>query len=124
MGFAFANLYFNGLTQRNPENRPNLAFVSVSLFGLRQNDRRALLSTLRSVSNNLIFESGGFPVGTGGASFQVNDLGTNNRVIGHPACYLTDPGIGQLIQEARQQIVDTMMQISEEAVAAEVVKKR
>jgi hypothetical protein len=74
------------------------------------------------VSNNLIFESGGFPVGTGGASFQVNDLGSNNRVIGLPACNVTNPGIGQDIQEARQKAVDALALLNEET-AAEAVKK-
>jgi hypothetical protein len=75
------------------------------------------------VSNNLIFESGGFPKGTGGAKFQVDDLGFNNRVIGHPAVGITNPGIGQTIKEARQQAVAALMQLNE-GMAVEQVKKK
>jgi hypothetical protein len=61
------------------------------------------------VTNNLIFESGGFPPGTGGALQQVIELNilTNpatglpyvydNRIVGQSAEGLDDPGIGQAI---------------------------
>ena len=78
---------------------------------------------LNEVRDNLIFESGGFPVGTGGAKFQVNDLGINNRVIGHPAVGLTNPGIGQTMKEARQQAMEALMQMNA-GMAVEPVKKK
>lgn len=51
--------------------------------------------------NNLVKENGGFPHGTN-ATKQVLDLGMNNRVVGHPANKVLDPGIGQRIQELNQ----------------------
>jgi hypothetical protein len=78
---------------------------------------------VNDVSNNLIFESGGFPEDTGGAKFHVNDLGFNNRVIGHPAVGITNPGIGQDIQEARQQAMEALALLNEET-TSEVVKKK
>ena len=40
------------------------------------------------------------------------DLGINNRVVGHPAKGLTNPGIGQKIKEARQQVMQTAVETS------------
>lgn len=51
--------------------------------------------------NNLVKENGRFPRGTN-AKAQVLDLGSNNRVVGHPANKVLDPGIGQRIQELNQ----------------------
>jgi len=62
---------------------------------------------------SLVFESGNFPPGTGGAQNQVIDLtkelegSTTNRVIGHPAKFLMgdlNPGIGQRLQEIMDQL--------------------
>jgi hypothetical protein len=52
-------------------------------------------------TGNLIDEAGDFVPGTGGASKQVVDYGTNNRVIGHPANNVSDPGIGQRMKDLR-----------------------
>jgi hypothetical protein len=63
------------------------------------------------VKNNLIFESGNFPTGTGGASNQVTVLNIminpatglpyvyNNRIVGLSAKGLSDPGIGQIVKQ-------------------------
>ncbi len=56
------------------------------------------------VKNNLVFETGLFPKGTGGAGEQVQELKTplglvhDNRIIGLLASGLTDPGIGQRLK--------------------------
>jgi hypothetical protein len=61
------------------------------------------------VKNNLIFESGRFPRGTGGAGNQIlviagminPDTGLpyvhDNRIVGHPANFIQNPGIGQTV---------------------------
>jgi hypothetical protein len=63
------------------------------------------------VKNNLVFESGGFPPGTGGALLQVIelDLLTNpntglpyvydNRIVGQTANGLEDPGVSEAIRQ-------------------------
>lgn len=59
------------------------------------------------VRNNLINETGKFPAGTGGPSNQVyerivgpNPLVQDNRVVGLPANFVFDPGIGQRLKNA------------------------
>jgi hypothetical protein len=52
--------------------------------------------------NNLVDESGKFPVGTGGAASQVFDWGVNNRVVGLPANEVTQTGIGQRLKSIRK----------------------
>ena len=58
------------------------------------------------VKNNLIAESGRFPRGTGGASKQVFENKTasglvhDNRIVGLPANFIADPGIGQRLKAA------------------------
>jgi hypothetical protein len=73
--------------------------------------------------DSFVFESGNFPVGTGGAKNQVLDLtkeltgSTTNRVIGHPADFLVEslnPGIGQRLQEVMDQL-DALPHAEEEA---------
>jgi hypothetical protein len=61
------------------------------------------------VKNNLIFESGSFPPGTGGAARQVTELNIminpdtglpyvhDNRIVGVSARGREDPGIGQAV---------------------------
>ena len=61
------------------------------------------------VKNNLVFESGRFPVGTGGALNQIlviadminPDTGLpyvhDNRIVGHPVTSIQKPGIGQTV---------------------------
>ncbi len=57
------------------------------------------------IRNNLVAESGRFPVGTGGVMMQVYENKTasglvhDNRIVGLPAIGLTDPGIGQRLKE-------------------------
>lgn len=65
-------------------------------------------------NDNLVFESGNFPRDTD-AMMQVLDYGTNNRVVGHPADHVSDPGIGQEIQQVAAEL-DAM---EEELTAAE-----
>jgi hypothetical protein len=61
------------------------------------------------VKNNLISETGRFPVGTGGPNNQVYEFNLstpalcyNNRIVGLPANHIMNPGIGQRIKQARQ----------------------
>lgn len=61
------------------------------------------------VKDNLIAETGRFPVGTGGPKNQVYEFNLstpalcyNNRIVGLPANHIMDPGIGQKIKQARQ----------------------
>jgi hypothetical protein len=66
------------------------------------------------VKNNVIFESGNFPPGTGGASNQVTLLNVminpdtglpyvhDNRIIGLSAAGLNDPGIGQIVKRINE----------------------
>jgi hypothetical protein len=60
------------------------------------------------VRNNLVSETGMFPQGTGGPSNQVleikigpNPLVHDNRIVGLPANFISDPGIGQRLKNAR-----------------------
>jgi len=55
-------------------------------------------------NDNYVFESGNFPPGTGGAKTNVSDFGTNNRVVGHPAGHVSDPGIGQQLQQVAAEM--------------------
>jgi hypothetical protein len=76
------------------------------------------------VKNNLVFESGRFPAGTGGARNQIlviadminPDTGLpyvhDNRIVGHPATYIQKPGIGQTVH----QIMRLLMMMDEESV--------
>ena len=76
------------------------------------------------VKNNLIFESGRFPVGTGGALNQIlviadminPDTGLpyvhDNTIVGHPANSIQKPGIGQTVQ----QIMRLLRMMDEESV--------
>ncbi|MHC4581170.1 MAG: NosD domain-containing protein, partial [Planctomycetota bacterium] len=66
-------------------------------------------------NDNYVFESGNFPPGTGGATNNILDYGTNNRVVGHPANHVSDPGIGQQLQQISAEL-DAM---EEELIAAE-----
>jgi hypothetical protein len=56
------------------------------------------------VKDNLVFESGGFPKGTGGAKQQVFENRTalvyDNRIVGLPANVVANPGIGKRLKEA------------------------
>jgi hypothetical protein len=60
------------------------------------------------VRNNLVKETGRFPVGTGGPEKQVFELKTelglvhDNRIVGMPAAGLVDPGIGQRLKAIRE----------------------
>jgi len=57
--------------------------------------------------DDLVFQSGTFPTGTGGAKDQVSDLGTNNRVVGLPANHVADSkdrGIGQRLQVIKEEL--------------------
>ncbi len=70
------------------------------------------------VKNNLIFESGGFPRGTGGALRQVFELNVltnpdtglpyvhDNRIVGQSANGLEDPGVSEAIDEDRRDQED------------------
>jgi hypothetical protein len=75
---------------------------------------------LRKVRDCLIFEEGRFPEGTGGASKQILDLlppdgvSENNRIVGHPACYILDPGIGQTMKEVREELMMLMEELEED----------
>jgi hypothetical protein len=65
------------------------------------------------VKDNLVFEAGRFPRGTGGASSQVTVLDDlvnpetgmpyvhDNRIVGLPASGLSDPGIGQAVARVK-----------------------
>jgi len=60
------------------------------------------------VRNNLVSEIGRFPQGTGGPRNQVleikigpNPLVHDNRIVGLPANFISDPGIGQRLKNAR-----------------------
>jgi parallel beta-helix repeat protein len=59
------------------------------------------------VRNNLVKETGRFPQGTGGASKQVFENKTtsglvhDNRIVGLPANFVANPGIGQRLKAAR-----------------------
>ena len=60
------------------------------------------------VRNNLVSEIGRFPQGTGGPSNQVleikigpNPLVHDNRIVGLPANFISDPSIGQRLKNAR-----------------------
>ena len=83
-----------------------------------RNDYKEIVSgncvTLWNSDDNMVFESGNFPLGTD-AMMQVLDFGTNNRVIGHPADHVSDPGIGQEIQ----QVAAELAAMEEELIAAE-----
>jgi hypothetical protein len=64
------------------------------------------------VRNNLVSEVGMFPQGTGGPSNQVleikigpNPLVHDNRIVGLPANFIPDPGIGQRIKETHLQFL-------------------
>jgi hypothetical protein len=60
------------------------------------------------VANNLIKETGRFPKGTGGPAQQVFEYKTSsglvhdNRIVGLPADFLADPGIGQRLKAVRE----------------------
>lgn len=58
--------------------------------------------------NNFVFEAGNFPLGTGNAKQQVIDLGIDNRVVGHPANHVSNPGIGVKIQELKQELEEAL----------------
>ena len=58
-------------------------FTMSGILGKKYGDQVCVLLSDTS-RDDFIFESGMFPPGTGGAIFQVIDLGTNNRVVGHP----------------------------------------
>jgi len=47
-------------------------------------------------SDSLVFDSGGFPPGQGGASNHVTDVGVNNRIVGEPPSTTGATGVGQL----------------------------
>ena len=76
------------------------------------------------VKNNLIFESGRFPRGTGGARNQIlviadminPDTGLpyvhDNRIVGHPGSSIQKPGIGQIVH----QIMRLLRMMHEESV--------
>ncbi len=60
------------------------------------------------VRNNLIDETGRFPEDTGGPAnhiYQMNlsdpPLCHDNRIVGLPASFIFDPGIGQRIRDSR-----------------------
>jgi hypothetical protein len=65
------------------------------------------------LKNNLVFESGGFPPGTGGAAEQVTLVAGminpatglpyvhDNRIVGEPASELMEPGIGPIISRLK-----------------------
>jgi len=67
------------------------------------------------VKNNFINETASFPTGTGGAREQIyynpGDLVYNNRIVGLPADYVLDPGIGQRIKDARSQMMQYYAQM-------------
>ena len=75
---------------------------------------------LRKVRDCFIFEEGRFPKGTGGASKQILNLlppggvSENNRIVGHPANYIVDPGIGQIMKEAREELMILMAELEEQ----------
>lgn len=61
------------------------------------------------VKDNLISETGRFPVGTGGPKNQVYEFNLStpalcydNRIVGLPASHIMNPGIGQKIKQARE----------------------
>lgn len=61
------------------------------------------------VKDNLISETGRFPVGTGGPKNQVYEFNLStpplcyeNRIVGLPANHVMKPGVGQKIKQARQ----------------------
>jgi hypothetical protein len=67
------------------------------------------------VRNNIIKETAMFPVGTGGPVNQIYELKVgspplvhDNRIVGLPASHVPDPGIGQRMSSARQQMERTM----------------
>jgi hypothetical protein len=66
---------------------------------------------VRQVRDCLVFEQGRFPEDTGGAGKQVLELippdgyAENNRIVGHPVSRLLDPGIGQIMKEAREELM-------------------
>ena len=66
------------------------------------------------VMNNLIFESGGFPAGTGGARNQVYELKTSsglvhdNRILGLPANFVWTKGIGQRLKAIGGRFSESM----------------
>jgi hypothetical protein len=64
------------------------------------------------VRSNLIKETGNFPAGTGGPKDQIFELKVglsplvhDNRIVGLPARHIPDPGIGQRLIRARQQML-------------------
>ena len=65
------------------------------------------------VHNNLINESGRFPVGTGGATKHIAEwksvLVHDNRIVGLPAAGLGDPGIGQDMKATRGMDIATLL---------------
>jgi hypothetical protein len=57
---------------------------------------------------NTVIESGNFPLGTGGARYQCQDAGTDNRIAGLEAGRTADPGIGEVIGR-RKKAADAAM---------------
>jgi hypothetical protein len=95
------------------DNGQNNSFVNndytqSGILGLRSSENVCVWLT-SSTSGALVFESGSFPRGTGGASEQVVDQGMANRVVGHRANELAAqegvrPGIGQRLKAIKQQL--------------------
>lgn len=77
--------------------------------------------TLSGSHSNLVSESGWFPPGTGGAKTNVVeyvDFGSN-RIIGHPANHVSDPGIGQQLQQIAAELEADQAELEAESATAE-----
>ncbi len=71
------------------------------------------------VKGNLVFETGTFPVGTGGPKEQVFEFKTatglvhDNRIVGYPASDVTNPGIGQRLKAIGGHSSDMLADLEE-----------
>jgi len=76
--------------------------------------------TPRKVRDCLIKEEGRFPEGSGGARKHIMNLvppvgvSENNRIVGYPAYNVFDPGIGQRMKEAREELIEQLQALAEE----------
>jgi hypothetical protein len=81
-------------------------FTMSGIRGKKYSDQVCVALSATS-HDDFVDESGMFPPGTGGAKDQVTNLGTNNRVVGHPAKSVPDSkdrGIGQRLRALEEKL--------------------
>jgi hypothetical protein len=99
---GIAGIVDNGFSNSFVKNDYSMS----GILGKKYSEQVSVLLSETS-HDDFVDESGMFPPGTGGAKDQVTNLGTNNRVVGHPAKSVPDSkdrGIGKRLRAIEEQL--------------------